>query len=199
MLKPPDHQPYRIIACDPGTDTLGLAFLEVDLGTQSTAIAQVHTFRGSQLQRLFPTITAVHGDRMARLIAHEENIFQFLHYARPHAVITEGPYMGRFPAAFAALVECVSAIRRAVIRYDHFMPLHVIDPSTVKKSMGVKGTSGDKDAMRRALTQALDDPAQPLTNPSNIEISSIDEHGVDAICVGWLLAKQVLTALETPS
>lgn len=196
MLKPSDGQTFRIVAMDPGTDTLGLSLLEIDLCYMRTQIAQVHTFRGSQLQKLFPVISEIHGDRTARLMAHEENIFQFLHYANPHSVVTEGPYMGRFPAAFAALTECVSAIRRAVIRYDQFMPLHVIDPSTIKKNMGVKGTSGDKLAMTKALIAKLNEPASDLINPSNIDIAALDDHSVDSICVGYLHARNIIATLE---
>lgn len=193
---PQDLQPWRIVCCDPGTDTTGVGTLELDLKTLVTSVGEVHTFRGSQLQRLFPTVSRVHGDRHARLMAHEENLYQFLHYARPHSVITEGPYMGRFPAAFAALTECVSAIRSAVVRYDWFMPLHVIDPSSVKKHMKVKGTSGDKSAMQRALKALLDDPKVPFINPSNIDIDSLDEHSVDALCVGWYHVNVLLNDLR---
>lgn len=184
---PPGVEPYRIVSIDPGTDTLGTAVLDIDLDQRQVAVAEVYTFHGSRLQRLFPLVVSVHGERMARLMAHEENLLSFFNYARPHGIVSESPYMGRFPSAFAALTECVSAIRRAVHRYDPLMPLHVVDPSTVKKNVGVKGTSGDKSAMARAIANLPD-----LKNPSQIPFAELDEHSVDAIAVGYYQAGVIL-------
>lgn len=197
MLKPLGDQPFRIVSTDPGTDTLGAAILDLNLETLQVELAETHIFRGSQLQRNFPRVTELHGDRTARLMGHEENLLGFLEYARPHSIISEGPYLGRFPQAYAALVECVSAIRRAVIRYDQFAPLFVIDPSSVKKHMGVKGTSGDKSAMTRALLKVMEGPTPKLLNPSHIDINELDEHRVDAICVGYYHACKTIAALST--
>ncbi len=98
--------------------------------------------------------------------------------------------MGRFPNAFGALTEIMLAIRRACWRFDPILPLNVIDPSSVKKFMGVKGTSKDKSAMTRALMAK-----QELANPSGIPLADLDEHSIDALCVGCYQAGLILKDL----
>ena len=197
MLKPQSSRDFRVMSIDPGTDTLGVSVLDLNLETLQTTLAEVHTFRGSQLQRGYPTIGDRHGDRIARLYGHEENLAGYMNLTRPDSIITEGPYLGRFPQAYAALVECVSAIRRAVIRYDYFAPLHVIDPSSVKKHMGVKGTSGDKGAMTRALCDLMYVENPKILNPSLIDIHQLDEHAIDSTCVGWYHVCKTVQALTS--
>lgn len=187
---PPGHEPYRIVSIDPGTDTLGTAVIDIDLEHRQVGVAEVYLFKGSQLQRHFPQVAQIHGDRMARLMGHEENLLGFFQYARPHCVISEAPYYGRLATPFAALTECVSAIRRAVYRYDPLMPLYLIDPASVKKNVGVSGKSNDKTLMTQALLRLKE-----LGNPSGIPIADLDEHSVDAIAVGVYQAGIILKAL----
>ncbi len=191
MLQHPcGDEPLRIVSFDPGTNTFGAAILEIDLSTRVLSLADTHLFEGSKMMRAFPRAVLHQGERFARLLAHEENIFGYLNYAQPHAVVSEAPYMGRFPTAFSALTEVMLAIRRATWRYDPIMPLNIIDPSSVKKYMGVKGTSKDKTLMTRALLAKKD-----LHNPSGIAIAELDEHRADAICVGCYQAGIILSNL----
>ena len=188
MLQHPlDPRPLRIVGIDPGTDTLGAAALDVDLATRRVALLEVVTFSGSQMARAYPYISHVHGDRTARLRSHEENLYGYFHYLQPHNVICESPFLGRFPQAFAALTECVSYIRRAVWRYDPMMPLYLVDPPTVKLLVGVKGKGKTKEDVKQGLLRF-----QGLENPSNIDISSLDEHSVDAIVVALTRAMFIL-------
>jgi hypothetical protein len=187
---PTGEEPLRIVSFDPGTNTFGAAILEIDLVNRQLALAEAHLFKGVELMRNYPRTVMHQGERFARVIAQEENLVGFLRYAQPHVVVTEAPYMGRFPQAFSALTEIMLAIRRATWRYDAILPLNIIDPSSVKKFMGVKGTSKDKSAMTRALMAKTD-----LLNPSGIDLEALDEHRIDAICVGCYQAGTILSQM----
>ena len=192
LTLPQNSQPYRVVGIDPGTKLLGVAALDLDLATGEVALAEVRTFDAEQLMRAYPHVIQVHGSRMARLMALEETLSGFFNYLQPHAIVSESPYMGRFPQAYAALTECVSGIRRAVYRYDQFLPLLMVDPMTAKLAVGVtskgrpkvgRGKPGKtglvKEDVRVGLLQ------QPILNLSGADLNLIDEHSVDAIAVAY--------------
>lgn len=95
----------------------------------------------------------------------------------PTIVASESPFMGRFPKAFAALVECVFAERSALREYDSEKVLIMITPTTVKVSAGVPHNSSDKEEMRDAVHDLKD------LDLGEIVIDDLDEHAIDAIHV----------------
>lgn len=191
LTYPPDPAPFRIAGLDPGTDTMGVATIDVFLGTDRIELIEVHTFSGDQLARSYRDVIDVHGDRAARLMAHEDNLYGYFTYMRPHCVIAESPFMRKFPQAFAALTLCIETIRRAIYRYHAFIPLLMIDPPTVKLAVGVKGKGTTKDDVKRGLIKLI--ASGRLLNPYMIDIEALDEHSVDAIVVAFTRA-EYLTA-----
>ncbi len=187
---PPDPTPFRIVGVDPGTDTLGAATLDVYLGTGQVCLVEVRTFSGEQLARDYRDVEIIHGARVARLLAHEDNLYGYFCYTQPHCIISESPYLGRFPQAYAALTDCISSIRRAVMRYSAFMPLLLIDPPTVKLAVGVKGRGTTKDDVKQGLKQLI--ASGKLDNPFQVDIDALDEHSVDAIVVAYVRAAQLI-------
>lgn len=193
LTQPQGSTRYRIAGIDPGTDTLGASMLEVDLATRDILILEAQTFQGDKLGRNYGNVAAYHGDRIARLIAHEDNLYGYFMYGQPHSIICESPFLGRFPQAFAALTECISHIRRAVMRYDTFMPLLQVDPPTVKLAVGVKGKGTTKDDVKKGLLAKI--AVEGIQNPNDIDIGELDEHSVDAIVVAYTRAHFILSNL----
>ncbi len=184
MLTYPSHPvPYRVLGIDPGSVTLGVAVLDFDLDTRVVELIDAQTFDASKSLGQYRNVVEVHGERVARLLAHENGLSTYFGIMRPQTIVSESPYLGRFPLPFAALTECITAIRRAVLRYDPFMPLHMADPMTVKAAVGVhaKGRR-DKDALKKEKVQAAV-AALPLSNRSGIDLMQLDEHSIDAIAV----------------
>jgi Holliday junction resolvasome RuvABC endonuclease subunit len=192
MLTLPDGDDrYRIVGIDPGTDTLGAAWLEVDLVRKAIILIEAHTFDGTRMAKRYSWISPLHGDRTARLMAHEENLYLFFEYVKPHVVASEAPYMRKFPQAFQALVECMTFIRRALFRYDEYIVLEPVDPPTAKMAVGMTIKKGStKDDVKRAVL-AL----KTLENPMGIDLEQLDEHSIDAIAVGYWRAKLILDLL----
>lgn len=187
---PSDATPYRLVGVDPGSDTLGVAVLDLDLGTDQITLMEARTFSGVQLSRAFRHVQEVHGDRAARLMAHEENLYQYFCYTQPHNVASEGPFMSRFPQAFATLTLCVENVRRALYRYYPFLPLVIIDPPTVKLSVGVRGKGTTKDDVKVGLKRIIKEGR--ILNTHDIDIDVLDEHSIDAIVVAYTQAKYII-------
>lgn len=177
---------YRIVSIDPGTNALGAAVLDIDPVTGHITVEHAVTLNVAKLSQQFPQIVAVHGERVSKLYAVEKHLLKFYMAWIPDSIVSEAPYMGAFPQAYAALVECVTSVRRAVMSFIKTMPLYTIDPASVKKSIGVSGKSGDKEAVRAAI--------QLVPNISfNVDIATLDEHAVDAIAVGIAHYKSLMT------
>lgn len=170
---------FRILSIDPGTNTLGYAILEVD-EKGLVNILEAGTFNALKASMPLEGIREVHGDRTAKLYAISEFITKFLSKWCPLGVASESPFFGRLPQAFSALTECITYIRQGVMRHDPNMSIGLYDPPTVKKTMGVSGKSSDKELMSKALNK-YNNRVKPTIH---VDVSKLDEHAIDAICVG---------------
>ena len=149
-------------------------------------VRQAFTAHLKDTHPAYSEISDLHGSRTVRLMILGDIVTDFLRTHRPHAVIVESNYLGKFANSFAALVECVIVIRNALYKYDPFIPLYMVDPSTAKINAGmakVKGT--DKEDVRRALRSRTD-------LKWDIDIDSLDEHAVDACAIGYYYMCKVL-------
>ncbi len=66
-----DYTPYRIIGIDPGTNTLGVSCLDLDLRTGELTLIDSRTFHGARMVRERQRLADVYGDRFARLLGLE--------------------------------------------------------------------------------------------------------------------------------
>lgn len=180
LTVPNNSQFFRVAAIDPGTNTLGTAILDVNLYNGRVSLIDATTFKGENMSRRYPDVVDTHGGRWGKLHAHEKAIVEWLHYFQPNALICESPFLGRFPQAFEALVECKTAIRRALCQYDLTMPLETVDPPTAKISVGAKAKGKDKTDVRDSILRLSN-----LDNVSSKSIQLMDEHSTDAIAVGY--------------
>lgn len=177
---------YRILGIDPGTNTLGAAIVDVDLLSAKVRVSMARTFVGTAMSSEYSTHSDVHGDRASRLHAHEENLTSVMYDWRPHRVICESAFMGKFAQSYMALVECIGAIQRAVYRYNPFLPLEVIDPTSVKKMAGMTGRLRGKEPVREALAEL-----PYLEYGQGVRLALLDEHSVDAIAIAHTVALSV--------
>lgn len=173
-----------IVAVDPGTETLGVAVLRVSLPGFQLIGSTARTFTGSKLNARVDWTSDLHGELIARIEAHEENLLQILQNFRPTVVACESPFMGKFANSFKALVEMLSAIRRAVMRYDMWTPLDLIDPPTVKNAVGVKGNKGG-EVGKALMRDAVLSLAPVLNYEGDVPLDRLDEHSIDALAVGY--------------
>lgn len=106
-------------------------------------------------------------------------------HANPIAVISEAPFFTpKSPDAFQALSQLIEHFRIRTFSHRRLTPFYTVEPRTVKKIFAGKGNL-EKDEMLAALV-AKADLADKLTVP----LSSLDEHSVDAIAIGFYLMHQ---------
>lgn len=180
------HKPM-VLSIDPGTNNLGICIAQMDLLSNKMNVIEAYTVDINIVTRLYAQhIEIMYGERAAKMYAIEYLVNNILRSYPIAMLACESPYMGRFPAAFAALVECMARIYMAVYKHKQTMPFYYIDPSTVKRNLGVKGTSSNKDEVARAVANS------PYINIERLNIQYCDEHTTDAIAVGYTCFKNML-------
>lgn len=173
--------PFRVVGLDPGTENFGFTVLDLYLSSGELEVRHTETIVPQKMLSDYRSEERIHGARTARLMALEDSLFNRFEIFQPHAVCTESPFLGRFPQAFAALTECVSFVRRAVCRYDRYMPLEMVDPPTAKKAVGMTVKRGiTKDDVKAAILKLT-----KLRYAEGIDPNALDEHELDSIAVAY--------------
>jgi Holliday junction resolvasome RuvABC endonuclease subunit len=188
MLKlPVSSQTYAtIVGMDPGTETLGFSELDFDLATFEITRWEPQTYYGSKLLKSSDWIGQVHGDRIRRLHAHRKNLIKLFDQIEPYVIGCEAPFINmKRPQAYGALTEAVYEIRLAVIAHSAWKELYVIDPSSVKNSVGAKGNA-DKNTIKACIL-AIPELVSVCTRP----IIELDEHELDSGAVAYALFKNL--------
>jgi Holliday junction resolvasome RuvABC endonuclease subunit len=195
MLRlPGDPTPFRITGLDPGTDTLGVSTLDLDLATKAISIADSQTLLGSKLIRGNQRVADLYGGRFARLQALEGALGDYFQTMQPHEIISESPYFNsRRPQAYGALVEAMGMIQRAVYTYCSSIALLTVDPASNKANLKVSGKSGDKDLVKNAIHRLVD--TGELLNPFGLLIGLLDEHSIDSLAVAYYRACYIRSQL----
>ena len=182
---------YRYFAIDPGSNTLGLSIFDLNMQTKRLSIIDTTTIWGERICRNDIDFIDVHGNKTSRLLAHQELLLQLLIKWQPQGIICESAYMGRFPQAYAVLVETISYLKQAVFQYNPFMPFEVIDPSTAKKN--IKATIKGKDSVKECVLGLI--PSE-MDYYGSTPLHLLDEHGFDSISIGYYKYKQLLQFLR---
>lgn len=175
-----DDYTFRIIGIDPSLTNLGFAVLDVDVRTNRAVMVHAETIDGKKYPKKYEHIAEVYGDRYAKAVGMGESLLDLLHKWEPHQVITEQPYLGKFANAFGSLTEAIMVIKNSVLAYDPNMPLHAVDPPTIKNAVGVGGKSGKKEQMMAAVQKLTG-----VTNADYIDMASLDEHSCDSIAMAY--------------
>lgn len=180
----PNNELFRILAIDPGTNTLGISIFDIDIPNKQIYLIHAYTFEASKWIDTLIDHTQWQGmdEKYLRLHRHEENLFGLLNYYQPHLMVHESAFMGKFPKAYQGLTECLCALRQAAYRYSPYLLVEGITPMEVKYYIGgVK-----KDEVLKALHRIQD------IHYLNNYLPYLDEHAIDSIAIGYTKAKQLL-------
>lgn len=187
------EKPYRICCIDPGSDTMGVSYLDVDLAEQTITVIESSTFDASRYIDQGHIQTSVWGARFARIAAHQLKLYNSFQTFQPHLIVAESPFMGRFPQAFETLVEVRAAIASAAYCYNPAMGLELMDPPTAKKAVGALTKKGSKENVQASVL-ALGDLIWKLPYP----LEWLDEHCYDSVAVGYATALSILAGKVYP-
>lgn len=175
-----------IVGIDPGSENLGFATIEFDFATYEIVATKAITYVGSKLMSKNTWLTEHHGERVGRIACLKEIVIERLQELDPILVVCESPfYNPRRPGAYGVLVEVMLALKEATREYDPWRVLNMIDPPTVKKSVGAKGNAGKEDVLQAVLN------LPGLNYQGNVPLSDLDEHSIDAIAVAYSKYKEL--------
>lgn len=182
---------YRYFSIDPGSDTLGLSICDINTITKRLTIVDTTTISAARLSRDRFDDDDIHGNKIARLMAHKELMYSLLVKWNPQGIICESSYMGKFAAAFAVGVETMSFLRQAAYEYNPYMPFETIDPSSAKKT--IKASMKGKESTRENLIALI--PSE-IDYIGSTPLNMLDEHGFDSILIGYYKYKQMINFLR---
>lgn len=171
----------RILSIDPGTNRLGIAFSIGCFKSRQLMVEEALTFDIDRLVNVTNEhMVETHGKYNTMSLCVYNLVKDLVQNYQPDWVICESPYMNsRFPLPYALLTLCTQSIQMAVKDYDVSIGFSLIDPASVKKRIGAKGNSGDKDSVYKAVS------INPNINVNPLLLETIDEHASDAIAIGY--------------
>lgn len=181
---------YQLIylSIDPGTNMLGTTINAITHDNRWVVLNTHTTNIKALLQHRFPPhLIELHGERFFKALLCGEVIFKLSKTWDVSAIVSESPYMGKFPQAFGALTECLFAMRCHGYEFDSHIQFNTIDPATIKNHVGVKGNSGNKALMKAAVQRLVG---------SMLDIEYADEHSVDSMSVGYAWYRSVWLGLS---
>lgn len=169
-----------IVGIDPGSFNLGVCVIFFNVETLQIVSTSAWTLNGMKLGRNEVWTTELHGDLEGRILGMKEALSETLDYYQPLLVASEAPFISKkFPQAGLVLTRVLSAIRQAVMQYDVWKSLDIIDPPTVKNGVGAPGNA-PKEVVKEKVINL---PGLNYQGP--VPIEQLDEHSIDAIAVAY--------------
>lgn len=181
------NDPVLSFAVDPGTSTLGLTIVKVlpdstlELVHSETIEIDKEIRRSTEYQHLAEEYSMMD----ARLSVIRDCLLELLLEYEPHVLSVETPYMGRFPAAYRALVLCMSAVLKSFRDYNDDLPIHFIEPSSAKAAVGVVKKGSHKDVVERLLRARFKPNCKKKEFHESELIEFMDEHQWDSLAVNY--------------
>lgn len=166
----------RVLSLDPGTRRTGIAI--VDLTDKGIIVPFAETFNVDKSLRWYQDVLEFQNETMARSVSITNQVMNLVNHYKPDRVATESPFMGSFAQTFGVLTSLLGHIDQRMRLEYPILAMERYSPTEVKRFMGVKGNSGDKTLMAKALASC------PISYSQHLQPVSFDEHTVDAICVG---------------
>lgn len=185
-----EEKDFVLIGIDPGSQKFGISKFIVDIDTLQIKHCKAWTIHSEKLSQNSEWTMFIHSDRVSRLNAIEEYMYELFITVKPLVIVSEAPFINhRFPQAGIVLTEVMSKIRKAIERYDVWKPLYVVPPSSVKNAIKASGNA-DKNKMLECICKLTD-----LNYLSDEPLKSLDEHSVDSLAVGYSKIKELQLSL----
>lgn len=185
IVAPTNYNITTILAIDPSSNCTGVAIFEVDDYTGDIVSIVADTIEVNKLV-YDPDVEELHSDKMNRLIKLEYKFNQILDEYNPQVVVIEGSfYNPTRPNAFKSLSEVISLLHRASIEHNKNVPFITLSPKTIKNSINsLVVTDKGKDVIKDSIKLIPE-----IYNLVCNFIDKLDNHGIDAIAVGYAFFK----------
>lgn len=178
----------RIISIDPG-EHLGVSVWEYNTTTKERHL-QCTFALDSRFAKKYDWMKGQYTDRAIMQYAYKNMFVKLFGRVWPHYVICESNFAGRFPQAYAGLVEIVGcSVRAAILEFDSTIGLEMVDPISAKVAVGAPSKGGDKNEVKKRVGK-LDNVIYDLE--ANIDDLSFD--ACDSIALGYAFFNRLETA-----
>jgi len=170
-----------LLGIDPGSNFVGLAWLEVDVYCNVVSIDHFTIDLANPVYGVYPNTL---NDRLRRL---NGIIFDLCLDYNPFWLAIEAGFINRFrPAAYGPIAKSIFAIEDAFLSYLGMNKITEYPPSIVKRKIAQQGLA-NKDSMRDAIMSISE--INRFINPT------ATEHEIDAIAIGYT---KILEIRERP-
>lgn len=178
----------RILGIDNGTNTVGFALLECNVRTGHVTVIDAFTLEAKKISHRYGDLFVNHDELHCRMLGISDTLRDVLHHYNPDVVCVESPfdYPGRADA-FAKLSVVLSHLRFTVYAFDPLITFTTVTPMEAKKAVGAGTYIGGKEPIRDAVSRLHD-----VTYANGVCTSVLDEHGIDAIAVGYTESRRSL-------
>lgn len=183
----PHFNRYRFMAVDPGSNKAGVSIFDIDFKQRKIISIQTWTVDMEKLKNDTPLLPEIHPQKMIKLYRLRNEFSRILKEFKPDFVAYEGPFINtRNPNAFGPLIQVLTMIFDAVVTENPGVHFHIMQPQSVKKSLGVAGKKG-KEVILEAIMK-VEELTDGLKN-GETEIESLDDNALDSVAVGWCALK----------
>lgn len=187
MISIPDSAfVYRLLACDNGSDTFGVSFVEVDLRTGHLHVSHSETCTASRSLFRYEGMADERGAFAARLCVLRGFFQEILHDFDPHGVVVEGPFVHLNVSTYMTLKTVINALRDEVYDYNPALVVDEVAPMSAKKAVKAKEYTG-KEPVRDAVLALTH-----VTYAPQVDRFALDEHCIDSIAVAAFQAERLL-------
>lgn len=182
---PSNYNIATIVAIDPSSNCTGVAIFKLDNTTGDILSIEADTIEVSKLI-YDPAVEELHSDKMSRLMKLQHKFVQILDEYNPHVVVVEGCFFNPTrPNAFKSLSEVISLLHISSIEHNKNIPFITISPKTIKQSLNsLVITDKGKDIIKECIKNIPE-----IYNLVSNFIDNLDNHGIDAIAVGYAFIK----------
>lgn len=170
---------FRLLAIDPGSNEAGFVIMDYNPLTKEKIIKAQYTYTAKMALKNKKSLVEDHGSKVIRFMGYMEFLNKVLDVWQPDVVICESPFLGGHAQAFRVLSELTILFQVLAIKDDMDRSFKFVTPPEVKKNIGVKGNSGDKEEMKKALLKRND-----ICLYEGISFEDFSEHTIDAACIG---------------
>lgn len=186
---------YRILAIDPGIDNTGISILDVSKNKLPTIIYS-STITTNVLIKSLPDIINNYGIRYTKQLVIKNILNEIIITFVPNIVVIESSFIAKSINAFKSLNELILLVENLVNEFNYnltkiFKPIFFYKkpPKSIKKNLGLKELSNDKNLIKEALK------VYPL-DFNGFDINTMDEHAIDAIAIGLWIYNQLFSPLN---
>jgi Holliday junction resolvasome RuvABC endonuclease subunit len=178
FIAPPNQNTLTLLAIDPGLNNTGVAVFKLKLDPFEIISIDALTLQARRLIDTSGLDDEDYVERIHKRYSMTRALRKIILRENPSVVACESPFFDRRkPSSFAVLTEVLISYFDAAVEVNPAVRFSYVEPLLVKKILGVAGQKG-KEVVRESMEK------QDFVSKVIQRLDDLDEHAIDAICVG---------------